>query len=80
MQMQWVVMNWHVNYMKDRKIRPVSFNLMDPYEVELNEFVKSKGMFSKYVKRLIQKDKEGTFIMVQSEEKPKKKGVASSFI
>ena len=80
MQMQWDVMNWHVNYMEDRKIRPVSFNLLDPYEVELNEFVKTKGKFSKYVKRLIQKDKEGTLIMVQSEEKPKKKGVASSFI
>ena len=80
MQMQWDVMNWHVNYMENRKIRPVSFNLLDPYEVELNEFVKNKGKFSKNVKRLIQKDKEGTFIMVQSEEKPKKKGVASSFI
>lgn len=80
MQMQWDVMNWHVNYMEDRKIRPVSFNLLDPYEVELNEFVKTKGKFSKYVKRLIQKDKEGNLIMVQSEEKTKKKGVASSFI
>lgn len=80
MPMQWDAMSWHVICMKDRKIRPVSFNLMDPYEVELNNFVKSKGMFSKYVKRLIQKDKDGSFAMFHYEEKPKKKGKSNSFI
>lgn len=68
--------------MDDRKVRPVSFNLLDPFEKELNDFANTKGVFSKYVKRLIQKDKEGNLVMiqVQGEEKQKKKGVANSFI
>lgn len=74
-------MNWHVNYMNNRKVRPVSFNLLDPFEEELNNFANEKGSFSKYVKRLIQKDKEGIVLtQVKSEEKIKKKGVAKSFI
>lgn len=68
--------------MNNRKVRPVSFNLLDPFEEELNNFANEKGSFSKYVKRLIQKDKEGNLVMiqVQGEEKTKKKGVANSFI
>ncbi|MBB6451964.1 hypothetical protein HNQ94_000385 [Salirhabdus euzebyi] len=55
-----------------RKIRPVSFDLEDPFEKELNDHA-SKYKFSVYVKRLIQRDKENSFPtfnrgQIQSEE------------
>lgn len=67
--------------MSDRKVQPVSFSLTDPFEKELLEFAIQKG-FSKYVKRLIQRDKEGMAIPAQFEieDMPPKKAVASSFL
>ncbi|MBG9548471.1 hypothetical protein [Cytobacillus firmus] len=41
-----------------RKIQPVSFSLSDPFENSLYQFAISNGAFSKYIKRLIQKDME----------------------
>lgn len=41
-----------------RKVQPVSFNLDDPYEKELLDHATDSKIFSKYVKRLIQADKE----------------------
>lgn len=69
--------------MSERKVQPVSFSLNDPFEKELLEYAISKG-FSKYVKRLIQRDKEGAAIQVpvhvELEDKPPKKGDAASFL
>lgn len=47
--------------MKDRHIGQVSFNLMDGYEKELFKYAykEEHGEFSKYVKRLIERDREG---------------------
>lgn len=53
-----------------RKCKTVSFDKEDPFEGDLLAFAESKGKFSKYVKRLIQKDKEGipaTFIQPPEE-------------
>jgi hypothetical protein len=44
-----------------RKIQPVSFSLSDPFEEELYQYATDSvahGAFSKYVKRLIQRDME----------------------
>ena len=41
-----------------RKIQPVSFSLTDPFEQELYNYATNNGAFSKYVKRLIQRDME----------------------
>jgi hypothetical protein len=41
-----------------RKIQPVSFSLSDPFEQELYQYAINNGAFSKYVKRLIQRDME----------------------
>lgn len=44
-----------------RKNKSVSFSLSDQFEQELLTYAedKSKGMFSRYVKRLIVKDRDG---------------------
>jgi hypothetical protein len=42
----------------NRKIQPVSFNQDDPFENSLRDFAMKQGPFSKYVKRLIQRDME----------------------
>lgn len=41
-----------------RKVQPVSFSLNDPFESSLYQYAKSNGAFSKYIKRLIQRDME----------------------
>lgn len=41
-----------------RKIQPVSFSLSDTFEQELYQYAMNHGAFSKYVKRLIQRDME----------------------
>jgi hypothetical protein len=41
-----------------RKIQPVSFSLTDPFEESLYKHATSNGAFSKYIKRLIQRDME----------------------
>jgi hypothetical protein len=43
---------------ENRKVRPVSFSLDDPFEVRLNEHADKQKNFSKYVKRLIAWDME----------------------
>lgn len=48
--------------MSNRYIRPVSFNLDDPYEVKLNIHANKYESFSVYVKRLIQRDMEGGLV------------------
>lgn len=41
------------------KRRPVAFNLDDPFEKALSDHADQHTNFSAYVKRLIQRDKEG---------------------
>lgn len=41
------------------KRMPVCFNIEDPDQVALLEHAKSRANFSGYIKRLIQRDKEG---------------------
>lgn len=45
-----------------RKCKTVSFDLEDAFELELLEHAESNGKFSKYIKRLIDKDKNGANI------------------
>lgn len=47
--------------MKERHIGQVSFNLVDEYERNLYEHAikKEHGKFSQYIKRLIERDREG---------------------
>jgi hypothetical protein len=69
--------------MVKRKVQPVSFNLDDPFESKLYRFAMSNGAFSKYIKRLIQKDQEGGIKFSVPTEMPvvqKKKPVAKSFL
>ncbi|MEK4636906.1 hypothetical protein NST14_12015 [Bacillus sp. FSL W8-0519] len=44
---------------KNRKIRSVSFSKKDPFEMLLFKHAEKNGVFSKYIKRLIQRDMEG---------------------
>lgn len=44
---------------KDRAVKSVSFKLTDPMEADLMEHAEKYPNFSAYVKRLIQRDKEG---------------------
>lgn len=44
--------------MYNRKLQPVSFNLGDDFESKLYMFAMSNGSYSKYIKRLIQRDME----------------------
>jgi hypothetical protein len=41
-----------------RKVQPVSFSLTDPFESQLYQYAINNGAFSKYIKRLIQRDME----------------------
>lgn len=46
---------------KEIKNKSVSFNMMDPFQVQLKEFTDQYPNFSGYIKRLIQRDmEEGT--------------------
>jgi hypothetical protein len=42
-----------------RESKGVSFNMEDPFEYKLFLFAMQQGAFSKYVKRLIQRDMDG---------------------
>lgn len=53
-----------------RKIQPVSFSLTDPYEGRLLEHATSNGAFSKYIKRLIQRDMERGVRVVPTQKAP----------
>jgi hypothetical protein len=54
----------------NRKIQPVSFSLSDPFENELYKFAVNNGAFSKYVKRLIQRDMERGNRVVSTKKAP----------
>ncbi len=45
--------------MSNRAIKSIAFNQSDPIERELLEHAEKHSQFSAYVKRLIQRDKEG---------------------
>lgn len=53
-----------------RKIQPVSFSLTDPFEEKLLEYAISNGAFSKYIKRLIQRDMERGARIVSTKKAP----------
>lgn len=53
-----------------RKIQPVSFSLTDPFESKLYQYATNNGAFSKYVKRLIQRDMERTVRVVSTKKAP----------
>lgn len=66
----------------------VSFNIDDPFESMLLDFSLKQGPFSKYVKRLIQRDMEGkTYTLFRPTTTPElhskaseQIGIADSFI
>lgn len=63
--------------MVDRKVRPVSFNLDDLHEKRLLDHA-NQYIFSKYVKRLIERDMNG---MVEVNDEPETfKGNPMGFI
>ncbi|PEL12645.1 hypothetical protein [Bacillus sp. AFS017336] len=45
-----------------RIVKGVSFNSDDEFDMKLLEFVENKGMFSKVIKRLIEKELNGIII------------------
>lgn len=53
-----------------RKIKTVSFDVTDPGEKEILDYVEKKGKFSPYVKRLLFSDMRGEFRV--PEQKPEK--------
>ncbi|AYA77321.1 hypothetical protein DOE78_18740 [Bacillus sp. Y1] len=63
-----------------RKVQPVSFNLTDRFEKELYDYAVSNGAFSKYIKRLIQRDKEGGVQAVVKAPSQAKRAVVDSFL
>lgn len=66
----------------ERKVAQVSFNLDDPFEHELLNYAVRHGAFSKYIKRLIQRDKEGVGRVEAPPivREPKRKMASSSFV
>lgn len=76
---------------KQRVIQPVSFNVEDDYERKLLEYALSQQKyFSRYIKRLIEKDREGVPVVsapqpVQAvtkvkDDSKKNQRLASSFL
>jgi hypothetical protein len=53
-----------------RKVQPVSFSLSDPYENSLYKYALSNGAFSKYIKRLIQRDMERRTVVNTTKKAP----------
>ena len=53
-----------------RKVQPVSFSLTDPFESELYKYAINNGAFSKYIKRLIQADKERKERVITTKKAP----------
>lgn len=53
-----------------RKIQPVSFSLTDPFEQSLYNYAINNGAFSKYIKRLIQRDMERGARVVSTKKAP----------
>lgn len=64
-----------------RKIKPVSFNMNDPFERGLLEHTTQFSNFSGYIKRLIQRDKEGGYQRVTPQQERKDvKDLVKSFV
>lgn len=57
-------MNWRGegSIMSDRAVKSISFKLSDPFERQLLEHTEQFSNFSTYIKRLIQRDKEGIHV------------------
>jgi hypothetical protein len=53
-----------------RKVQPVSFSLTDPFESELYQYAINNGAFSKYIKRLIQRDMERRIRVATTKKAP----------
>lgn len=53
-----------------RKCKTVSFDLNDGFERGLLQHAEQNGKFSKYVKRLIQKDREGGVVIAAAPNDP----------
>jgi hypothetical protein len=53
-----------------RKVQPVSFSLTDPFESQLYKYAMDNGAFSKYIKRLIQRDMERGSRVVTTKKAP----------
>jgi hypothetical protein len=53
-----------------RKVQPVSFSLTDPFESQLYKYATSNGAFSKYIKRLIERDMERRTPVVPTKKAP----------
>lgn len=53
-----------------RKVQPVSFSLSDPFESELYKYATNNGAFSKYIKRLIQRDMERGNRVISTKKAP----------
>jgi hypothetical protein len=58
-----------------RKVQPVSFSLTDPFESNLYKYAINNGAFSKYVKRLIQRDMEREIRVVSTKKAPEQPNV-----
>jgi hypothetical protein len=53
-----------------RKVQPVSFSLTDPFESQLYKYAMDNGAFSKYIKRLIQRDMERVSRVITTKKAP----------
>lgn len=62
-----------------RKIKSVSFCLNEPFENDLYDYVNKQGKFSPYIKRLIQRDMEGSRATIVYEKEEAEADI-SSFI
>lgn len=51
-----------------RKCKTISFDLTDGFERDLLDHAEANGKFSKYIKRLIQEDKNGSTRMPMMEK------------
>jgi hypothetical protein len=56
--------------MRKRKVQPVSFNLSDSFESQLYMYAVNNGAFSKYIKRLIQRDMERRIRVAPTKKAP----------
>jgi hypothetical protein len=59
-----------------REIKSVSFCLADNHEQQLFQYAMNQGRFSKYIKRLIERD----MYAIQPKKPPQKKVEVSSFV
>lgn len=55
---------------KDIRNKSVSFNMMDPFQKQMKEYVDQYPNFSAYIKRLIQRDMEGGTVVKTIKKAP----------